>query len=62
MPLANVQSGGFVTTALTFQAPATATKGGDSPVLGFTFGCTGGGTHKMLLDNVRVAVLNGMAY
>ena len=62
MPVTNVQSGGFVTTAFTFQAPAAATKGGNSPLLGFTFGCVGGGLHKMYLDNVRVAVLSGNAY
>ena len=62
MPVANVQSGGFVTTAIKFQAPAAAGTGGGSPVLGFTFGCTGGGTHTMYLGNVRVTVLSGNAY
>ena len=62
MPVANVQSGGFVTTVITFQAPAAGTKGSETPVLGFTFGCTGGGVHKMYLDNVRMAVLSGNAY
>ena len=62
MPVANVQSGGFVTAVLKLQAPAVATKGANGPVLGFIFGCTGGGMHTMYLDNVKVAVLKGNAY
>lgn len=57
MTVAQGQIGAWETTGWNFQAPV-----GASGVLGFAFGCSGGGLHLIYLDDVRVGVLLGSAY
>ena len=57
MTVAKGQIGGWATTGWKFQAPV-----GASGALSFVFGCTQGGLHLIYLDNIKVGVLNGIAY